>query len=723
MATKPLEPNLWKLEDVFRSIYNVPVYQRPYSWGDEQVDTLLKDIFEAYRSPDKYDGYYTGNMIVHDKDEKINGLISKYDIIDGQQRITTFALILLSIYSISHSREIPAEDKTLTDVKAALWKIVNREFKREHRAVNLNSIEKKCFAEIYDFCFDHPKDLIAYVTDYPCSSRFEELVVANLKNIYRKIDEAVPETETESILDFADYLLQYVQFIVINTTGKEHKAFSMFESINSKGKRLEEIDLIKTYIFSNLDENSYERYLNIWGQLIIRTHDNLYDYLYNYIKAYLSFYRNNINITNFKAISKKELCTYFNEPNVSEALKKLLDDMYKKVDFYNMLSSVDAAYALVKSGEFRFFYKIFTDIAYKHPKALFLRTLIEFSEHKISKPDAVAIIVETVKFMVKFLTIESRSSKDAITLFSFIMNDIYQRNGIDRTTVVKLIASELIKQGVTPEKLKSQLSNIDAYDSNKKLSVAMLSLYEATTFQNNRIKISYDQAYTVYDDYGTTFSLDHLLVQTPDPASTEYKYYKNEATGNLALKEGHDFPSALVVDGMDYDLFTQLILNRLGNLRIYYKDKNSVRQNCLIQLKDYGSFTSYQDILKRNEELTKVIVDEFLKDPSIDITDMQALNYRKMEAALPKMDKLIEFGLVKPGDKLYITLHPEESVATLLDEKYVDFNGEKITLNEWGCKITGWQSIRIYAYAAVVGETDTLQQKRIDYINDADSQN
>lgn len=59
-------------------------------------------------------------------------------------------------------------------------------------------------------------------------------------------------------------------------------------------------------------------------------------------------------------------------------------------------------------------------------------------------------------------------------------------------------------------------------------------------------------------------------------------------------------------------------------------------------------------------------------------------------------------GLVNKGDKVYLTLKPDESIATLIDEKYVDFNGKRLTLNEWGCKVTGWKSIRIYAYMAIV---------------------
>ena len=42
----------------------------------------------------------------------------------------------------------------------------------------------------------------------------------------------------------------------------------------------------------------------------------------------------------------------------------------------------------------------------------------------------------------------------------------------------------------------------------------------------------------------------------------------------------------------------------------------------------------------------------------------------------------------------------------------MEFNNEVLTLNDWGKKVTGWSAIRIYAYAAKVGETETLHQKR-----------
>lgn len=78
MVVKTLESHLWNLENLFKFIYNVPVYQRPYSWDKEQIDVLLSDIIGTYKSYDKNNGYYTGNIIVFDKNDKINGLITKY---------------------------------------------------------------------------------------------------------------------------------------------------------------------------------------------------------------------------------------------------------------------------------------------------------------------------------------------------------------------------------------------------------------------------------------------------------------------------------------------------------------------------------------------------------------------------------------------------------------------------------------------------------------------
>jgi len=714
MARKALEPNLWTIGDTFKHMYSVPVYQRPYSWESAQINVILDDIFDAYKLPEaeREEGYFIGSIYIHDRNEKLKGLIQKYEIIDGQQRLTTISLLLLSLYSYAVRYEVPENEQTLIAVKMALWKYVDRSYDKQNRAVTLNSIEKKSFEDLYNSCFDKPESILEYCNQYVPKNNFEKRVIDNFKTIYNQVGKEFPQGKSNDLLDFADFLLNFVQVIAIDSTCSISKAFSIFESINSKGKPLDEIDKIKTYIFSELDEASYDYYLNLWGNLIIETNDQLYDYLYNYIKAYISFYRQNINVDNFKSLSRNEIPAYFKKNNITDALKALLDDMHRKVKYYNMLGDVDKAYNLVKNNEFRFYYTVFNQINYKHPKPLFLRCIEEFASGKMKKENLVCIIRETVKFMFEFLTISDRDSKDAITMFSTIMNDIYIRSSVDKDIVINVIANEMISKAVTADRIKSDLANMDAYEQNKRIAVALLSLYESTSIDTDeKIKISYDKAYTLLHDYGRTFSLDHLLVQTPG-AGSEFKYYRDD-NDRLVLKDGHDFEPGVVVSGMEYDQFTRIVLNKIGNLRLWYKDDNSSRQNDALQLNEYVGFTTFAKIKERGNQIIDTLVDKCLPMPSYNPN--LKLTSELKENALPKMNKLIEHGLLHAGDKLYITFDPNNSEATLLDGSYVEYKGEKIRINDWGCRITGWKSVNIYTITSLAGEDETLQQKRIKY--------
>ncbi|OXN01042.1 DUF262 domain-containing protein [Bifidobacterium vansinderenii] len=74
-----------KLADTF----NIPEYQRRYSWKNEQIEQLFSDI----QAEDE--GYYIGNLLVTNPDPNDD---SVFDVIDGQQRLTTLSLFLLAAW-------------------------------------------------------------------------------------------------------------------------------------------------------------------------------------------------------------------------------------------------------------------------------------------------------------------------------------------------------------------------------------------------------------------------------------------------------------------------------------------------------------------------------------------------------------------------------------------------------------------------------------------------
>jgi Protein of unknown function DUF262 len=82
--------------------YEIPPYQRPYSWEKENVQQLLDDIWEAYASNDNE--YFIGSIITIERERD-----RRYEVVDGQQRLTSLNLVLARlrdrILSASQSQE------------------------------------------------------------------------------------------------------------------------------------------------------------------------------------------------------------------------------------------------------------------------------------------------------------------------------------------------------------------------------------------------------------------------------------------------------------------------------------------------------------------------------------------------------------------------------------------------------------------------------------------
>ena len=79
------------IEELFdgneQSTYEIPIYQRNYAWEKDEINALVQDVYDAYIK-DATTPYYIGTLVSHHKGDRV------YEIIDGQQRLTTLRLIL-----------------------------------------------------------------------------------------------------------------------------------------------------------------------------------------------------------------------------------------------------------------------------------------------------------------------------------------------------------------------------------------------------------------------------------------------------------------------------------------------------------------------------------------------------------------------------------------------------------------------------------------------------
>ncbi|WP_143429614.1 DUF262 domain-containing protein, partial [Helicobacter pylori] len=82
----------WYLKNTLKEefYYQIPIYQRPYQWTEENCEKLLDDLFEDYEE-DRESDYFCGSLVLVKSDP--NSKTETYDIVDGQQRLSTFILL------------------------------------------------------------------------------------------------------------------------------------------------------------------------------------------------------------------------------------------------------------------------------------------------------------------------------------------------------------------------------------------------------------------------------------------------------------------------------------------------------------------------------------------------------------------------------------------------------------------------------------------------------
>lgn len=140
-----------------------------------------------------------------------------------------------------------------------------------------------------------------------------------------------------------------------------------------------------------------------------------------------------------------------------------------------------------------------------------------------------------------------------------------------------------------------------------------------------------------------------------------------------------------------------------------FNGKKRVREFYAMDAHDaYSILEAIADIngLSENLVLVEPTAEEQAKED-------EALSIRTKRSViqLPKMDWLINQGVVNIGDEIYVINHLEEK-AIIVDSENVEYKGCKMSFNQFGCKVTGWKSIQCYAWKKITGNDDILSDLR-----------
>jgi uncharacterized protein with ParB-like and HNH nuclease domain len=288
--------------------YKVPIYQRPYAWDKEQWTELFDDL----KGLDPEDIHFLGSFVVvpegaHKKD------INYFELVDGQQRLTTLLIWLSAIRDLAHENGEESFVKHINNNFLFAEKFrEGEEFKIPK--IRLGNLDNDAFLRVLE---NKKKDYPHLIFD--CYNFFKEKTDLN-------------NWDWELLLD-------NISIVHINAFDY-FNAFRLFETLNDRGLALSAADLIKNFILMKISKNDEGTNLDEIFNEVITEWNEMYEKIRDlepvtFIKRYMqSQYKGKISESKLYEELKKKLET----KNEKEILNFVID-LNSKASFYQKINN------------------------------------------------------------------------------------------------------------------------------------------------------------------------------------------------------------------------------------------------------------------------------------------------------------------------------------------------------------------------------------------------
>ena len=230
--------------------YQIPDYQRPYSWDKDNLSDLIDDLTNAF-SENPTESYFCGSLVLVD-----NTVDNRFDIIDGQQRTTTFTIIACVFRDIYLDELSPKAKKYIK-----------------------NSIQDE---------FEEDKRKLRFLTDVKYQNNFEQTVLKKIEYIKIKsiqddikhnkylqnayyLKDFIAENIEEKNIDINEFVIWFYEHVALSviTCPDQNSAIQIFNVLNDRGMPLSSIDILKSSLMQKLNDNKEDRnmFKNEWQDI------------------------------------------------------------------------------------------------------------------------------------------------------------------------------------------------------------------------------------------------------------------------------------------------------------------------------------------------------------------------------------------------------------------------------------------------------------------------
>lgn len=558
----------WYLKNTLKEelYYQIPIYQRPYQWTKENCEKLLDDLFEDYEKDekDRESDYFCGSLVLVKSDP--NSKTETYDIVDGQQRLSTFILltkVLSDLYKdrLQDSRE---DSRNLERLQEGY-----KDRHTERKRLSFNTIGSNA-EDDFAYALEHFNDSQASKNKNNENNYLKNAVC--LKDYLRK-----KEKEIKSINKFIEWLYSNVKFITIICPNID-KALRIFNVLNARGLPLNATDIFKGELLKELaKEEDQKKLASRWNALSQKCSDNDLT-----METLFSWYLDYLNPVTSREKMQKRLVTWFNNLN-----KTPLEYLKGVEDFYN---------AYCKVLEIQDWHAhLLSYLASDFWRIILCTSLL----HRYSDQDIEALKELLVKFYYQNWVATREEPKKQTNCN--IIKALKEKKSME--SIASIVKEYLDYHKITQD-FKKNLQDSELYEQHKRSSKnswlrPILILVEYSMSDDPRPK-----RIQMND-----FHVEHILPQNPGSSSQWVKDFSEEERGlythslaNLTLLRGTKNAQA---SNLDFKEKKEIYMGHAVKLG---KDKLKV-MTCYKMTVDVVQYTEWtpKSLEKRKEELIKRI--------------------------------------------------------------------------------------------------------------------
>lgn len=521
MFTEKVKAKEYYIKDLLSNkfLFEIPDYQRAYSWTKENLKQLVEDIWESVelnkargnKEFDQYEPYFLGSIVLCSKEYKDDGC-GIYDVIDGQQRLTSIIMLIAAIRDLIDNEEYK---KVLSDLIYQKPNVLMGI--KESIRVKARGKEEEFFKKY--ILTNGGTELVKDLDMEELSEAKQNMV--NAIEVFRdSFFNENGELLEEKLNEFIVYLLQKVVLVVI-TTESFTSAFRLFNVINARGLPLTDSDLLKSENLRVMNPEIRKEYTDIWESHEQDLGKEKLDQIIGFMRTMKL--KNKVEESVYEEFSKK---IFRNEPE------------YLGVNFVNHLTAVKALYDKYiidgnlegVSEEEKSYYKNLINIMREFlPYDDWMAAVIRFAE----KFNDDKLVLEFVKVLEKRLVIDwvnGNSFADRLNRVYGILEAIEEKDSLEEIKEAPVFLYDLER---TTAYFENALNDIDFYSKGR----MMIPKYIF-------VRLDMEKRANEVLDYSDKIMIEHVL-----PRNAKEAYWKDNFSADQRRNWANKFGNLVIITG------------------------------------------------------------------------------------------------------------------------------------------------------------------------------